>query len=510
MAFGDQTRRLLEELRRALVDITDEQARDLVAAWVDAWNEVEPDLRDALLEVLVAGETISRAQMLRSERLQKVLGVIRRKLEALAKDVGVRVIADLERVIDMAGSAQASIIDSQLPPGAEQLIDLDAWSRVDQRQIDAIVRRTTKQITSRTQPLSDDAYAAVRGELVRAIASGSNPKATAKRMVARAEREFNGGLSRALTIARTETIDAYRDAAAAGEEQHEDVLAGWIWLANLRPGICPACLGMNGTVHELDEPGPMGHQNCRCARVPKVKPWSELGFDLEEPRSEIPDADEFFAGLTKEQQVDILGRRGWEAWNLGQWPRESWAERRSTDGWRDSYGTAKAPQPKGEGGALIVPSSKGPVPGAWTGAGAPAPGQVTRAKGVRVLPHERITSYRLASLGENVHWLPNPNDDKSADAVVKRLVWEIKAPEGNTDRTIRNNLERAHQQGDRAIIDLYRTPLSGDIRAVLDAIDAYWGDRTASGGRRVETIWVLTENVRDHFTLEYGTWLSQR
>jgi hypothetical protein len=98
-----------------------------------------------------------------------------------------------------------------------------------------------------------------------------------------AEGGFNGGLSRALTIARTETISAHREAAAVSHQENADTLAGWRWLCALSDRSCPACLAKNGELHPVSEPGPQGHANCRCSRVPVTKSWRDLGIDLDEP-----------------------------------------------------------------------------------------------------------------------------------------------------------------------------------------------------------------------------------
>lgn len=338
MAVTRRTLRLQQQLADDLAQITDTQTRDLVAAWVDAWNEVEPDLTATLLDMLTAGDRITRTQLLRSTRLRKALAVIADQLEDLATTAGVRITDDLQAVIDTAGAAQASVIDSQLPPNAPELVDLDAWSKVDERQIAAIVERSTQQITSLAKPLSTQAYDAVRRELIRGVAAGSNPRETARRIVARAEGGFNGGLTRALVIARTETLDAHRAGAALGQQQHADVLAGWTWLADLGPRTCPACFAMHGTEHALTDPGPQGHQQCRCSRMPRTKTWGELGFDgIEEPPSLVPDAGEFFARLPAADQKTILGAKRYDAWVAGDFPMESWATKKSTTGWRDSY-----------------------------------------------------------------------------------------------------------------------------------------------------------------------------
>lgn len=343
MAVTARTLRLQAQIRRDLDKITDRQTRRLVAAWADAWDEVAPDLTAALVDMIADGEKVTRAQLLRSARLRKSLAVIAAQLQHLADLAHVTITGDLQAIIDAAGEAQAKVIDSQLPPRSDLLDGLDSWSRVEARQIEAIIRRSTQQITSRTKPLSPQAYDAVRRELLRGIAAGSNPKATAARMVRRVEGRFNGGLTRALNIARTETLDAHRAAAALGQAQHADVLQGWVWLAKLDTKTCPSCWSMAGSIHALDESGPDDHQQGRCGRMPVTRSWSDLGLDIPEPPSLLPDAESLFGGLSPAEQLEILGPTRYAAWVDGRFPMTGWSVRRTTPGWRDSYGVASVP-----------------------------------------------------------------------------------------------------------------------------------------------------------------------
>ncbi|MBB3041211.1 phage minor head protein [Nocardioides soli] len=361
MASRRETRRLQRQLDAQLRRLTDQVERDLIRAWAMAWDETSTDLTALLVDLLTAGEQVTVAQLLMATRLRRALAEVADRLERLTAYAGVRVTQDLRRVVDMAGGAQASIIDSQLPSGSG-LVDLESWARVDPRQVEAIVARSTQQITSRMRPVSASAYDVMRRELIRGVVSGSNPRVVARRMVARAREPFAGGLTRALTIARTEMLDAHRAGARAGQARHAEVLRGWMWLASLSTRTCPACLGMHGQVFDLDVPGPDGHQNCRCARMPVVRPWTELGFDgIEEPGPLAPDADGFFAGLTPREQQAILGPRGYQAWLAGRWPRSKWGVRRSNDGWRDSVVPGKPPRlPGGTAGRPPLPPARAP------------------------------------------------------------------------------------------------------------------------------------------------------
>ena len=348
MPITANTLRLQQQLRAAVDQIVDTQARDLVRAWADAWSEIQPDLTAVLLAELTAGDKVTRAQLLRSTRLRQALAVVADRLEELSTASGVRIAGDLRGVVDTAGRAQASVIDSQLPANFMSPDDLATWSRVDARQIEAIVKRSTQQITALHKPLAPEAYQVVRRELVRGVAAGSNPRETARRMVARAERYgFNGGLNRALVISRTETLDAHRAAAHLGRQPHADVLAGWTWVAQLDTRTCPSCWGQHGTVHRVDEPGPFDHQQGRCTSLPTTKSWSDLGIDIPEPPSLLPDADTVFAGLPEAEQRTVLGPARYAAWARGDYPIGGWSMRRRNDGWRDSYVPSPAPKPNG-------------------------------------------------------------------------------------------------------------------------------------------------------------------
>lgn len=343
MTISQDTWRLVQRLRLDVAKVTDAQTRDLVASWARAWDEVAGDLDAALQDLAAAaGEgRITRAMLSRSARLTRALSTVGDQLQSLGDDAGVRISTDLRRVVELAASSQTGLIGSQLPKAGRSLV-VD-WGRSDPQALEAMVKRLTQQVHKSTRPLARDAEKAMKRELVRGLASGRGPRETARRIVLRSEGTFNGGLTRALTISRTETIDAMRAGSEAAHRANADVLRGWVWTAELDKRTCPACFGMHGTEHELDESGPDGHQNCRCARTPVTKSWRDLGFDLDEPDSALPDAAEVFDGLDQADQVAILGRGRYQAWQAGKLPMSAWAVRQSNSGWRDSVVPVRVP-----------------------------------------------------------------------------------------------------------------------------------------------------------------------
>lgn len=337
MAVTAETLRIVDRLRRQLTVMTDAQTLALTRAWVDAWDVLEPDFQTAVVE-LMAGAVdgkISRAVVAKNIRLRDALQTARAMLDELARLTEVTVTTDVAQAVLDAMDGHAALIGSQLPPNATTAGV--SFTRMSPEALAAIVERTTKQIHADTRPLAADVERVMKRELIRGIAVGENPRATAGRILKQTEGRFNGGLTRALTIARTETLDAHRAATKASEKTNKDILEEWEWHAALNRRTCPSCWSKHGTRHPLDEPGPNDHQNGRCARVTITKSWKDLGFDIEEPPSLTKNAEAEFANLTPATQRDIMGGQRLELLQSG---KISWADLSSkteSTGWRDSY-----------------------------------------------------------------------------------------------------------------------------------------------------------------------------
>lgn len=313
----------------------DKATRDLVQAWSRAWDEVAGELEAAITDLAAAGEWPSRTQVMRAEKAKRAVTAVGEKVNELSAIAGVRISADIPAMIKYAEQFTQQVTRSQLP--ASLSVD---WARVDQKAVDAIVKRTTQQITTSLKPLSKGAEAAMKSALVRGVTVGDNPRKAAATMLKRTEDVFNGGRRRAETIARTELLDAHRAASQASRKANRSVLQGWVWLCDLSARTCPACLAMNGTVHETADPGPLGHQNCRCTAIPKSKSWADLGLpelDAIDPGLDLPDAQAWFDQQDKATQLQIMGPGRLGLYQSGKINFSDLATKQSNPDWRDSY-----------------------------------------------------------------------------------------------------------------------------------------------------------------------------
>ena len=339
MAVTRSTLRLLAEQKRELLALLTASTDDIVAAWVRAWDETATDLQRVLERIAADPGTARVSLRIRERRGREALALVSRRLDEALAVSGVQASAAARALITQAVVNQPQLIFDQLPPGYAATM-----RSVDAGQVERIVARSTEQITARTRHLGVEATESMRRELLHGLVAGDNPKVTARRMVARTRSVFDGGMARALVIARTETLDAYRAAAAATHEANADVLSGWQWIATLSTRTCPSCIAQHGTKHPLSEPGPHDHHCGRCSRLPVTKTWAELGFPgIAEPPSAVLDARVWFDGLSVADQRQVLGPARFGAWREGRYPIGSWSVRRSTPGWRDAWHTSPVP-----------------------------------------------------------------------------------------------------------------------------------------------------------------------
>ena len=340
MAVTEQVEQLAQLGRAQTVALTDQQVVDLTRAWVDAWDTLAPEMEAVLEHLAQQSPPLTPAQIARDRRVVQALTQAQSALEELQAAAAERTVQDVEPAVLAAADAHYAALQAQLPPAGYwppgfQLVQYDEGA------VAAIVARTTQQIHSQLEPLSSDAIAAMRAELVRGTALGNNPRPVARRILRRTEGAFNGGLVRATRIARTEMLDAYRHSSRASARANSSLIAAQVWIARLDTRTCGSCLAQHGTEWPPEAFGPEDHQNGRCVFAPKTRSWEELGFvGIEEPPAQdMSDRDEWWDNLSPAAQDRVLGPARAQLLRDGaiSWP--DLTARRTNPDWRDSYHT---------------------------------------------------------------------------------------------------------------------------------------------------------------------------
>ncbi len=163
--------------------------------------------------------------------------------------------------------------------------------------------------------------AAMADLLARNVALGVNPMVTARQM----RDQFGTVLRRARTIARTETVRAFREASHLTMAANDDIIDGWIWLSSLSTRTCVACFAMHNTWHPLTEKL-QDHVNGRCVAAPALRGRARPS----------PNGGERFARLTPAQQRAALGNAKYAAWQDGAFDFSDLAGTHHSDRWGNS------------------------------------------------------------------------------------------------------------------------------------------------------------------------------
>lgn len=342
MAITRETLRLLDAMRVSIGAEVDDATRTLVAAWARAWDVLAAQWSQAIEDVIASstdGRWPTRAQINRLDRVQHALDATGVQVSALGNLTGVTVTGALPAIAAASVDWHKALVDSQMPTAVQARGATVAvpYHRPDPQALDAIVRRTTTDVASYLQPLSADAEEAMKRRLVQGVALGDNPRTAARAMVRDVEGQFNGGLARAMNIARTEMLDAHRAASTAANKANADVVTGWVWISALDNRCCPSCLSQHGSFHKADEIGPLDHQSGRCSASPVTKSWADLGFvGVTEPPPLIQDAQATFWSWPESKQLAVMGPARLELLKSGQVSWESLAVKRVSPDWRDS------------------------------------------------------------------------------------------------------------------------------------------------------------------------------
>jgi hypothetical protein len=311
---------LLRRLARHNGRIIDATVRDITTGWLQAWDDLGPAWQQAVTVILdqytATGTWPAPWQVARIEAIARATQRTEQSLTRLLTDAAALVSESAGQISAATLAAEPSLITSQTPTTSAADVSVPAaraGSALDARRA---------RVGSLLRPIGASVTAAITWELTHPPNAGRRPAAG---MLARIRAGFNAGLTRAVTVVRTETVDTYRTAAGLVHAANPSVVTGWAWICSCDRRSCLACWSMHGTTHPLDDAGPAGHPSCRCMRLPLAEGTSPSTAEAK------------FRRLSRRDQLKILGRTRHELWRSGAIAWDRLAVRRSTAGWRDSY-----------------------------------------------------------------------------------------------------------------------------------------------------------------------------
>lgn len=305
---------LLKQDRRA--------AGQLVRAYAEPYRRISQEIdrvRVRMAKARDAGQAINQVWVYQEGRLRVLQSLVLEQITKFGGEADIIIGGAIDIATTQGAEDAGVLLNMALPEG------ISASPTSPPGQVQPVVPESVRlasgaveQVVAVTQQgaavgnllatVGPDAVAVVTDALVSGVALGKNPKVIARDM----RQALGGNLTRALTIARTETLRAYREASRTAFAAN-DAVTGWVWTADLSNRTCASCWAQHGSVHPLDEVMAT-HPRCRCSMVPKTRSWRELGFGDTPEAVKIEDGPSVFRRLPAADQEAILGPAKYRAY----------------------------------------------------------------------------------------------------------------------------------------------------------------------------------------------------
>lgn len=252
---------------RAELMAGDRAAADrLIARYGRAWAAIQTDLNGVTSKIAAAralGQTPTPAWLYQEGRWLQLRASIEAEIRVFARYASVQTLSSQREAVSSALNHSTTLARLAIDgAGVAAEFTSTSFNVAEQFVGHAADGSPLRDLFV---SLGDDAAVRVENALVSGIIAGLGP-----REIARDVRHAMGGnLARALTISRTETMRAYREASRQNYVENRHVVRGWWWHADPSARTCAACWAMSGTFHDLGD-SLDGHPNCRCSMVPGV------------------------------------------------------------------------------------------------------------------------------------------------------------------------------------------------------------------------------------------------
>ena len=211
-------------------------------------NSLMRDIGDAQK----AGKTVNPEWLRRSFRYQQLINQVKGQISGYANGVNQFIRAKQYQAIDLGQFQASSLIQVAAP-------DI-TFARLPSEAIQELVGVLAdgSPLSKVLDKLGPQAAKEIKDALLSGIGSGWSPAKIGSEI----RKTVDVPRWKALQIARTETLRAFRTSSLATYAENSDVLDGWNWLASLGPRCCIACTALHGTFFPLSKTFFPSHVSC--------------------------------------------------------------------------------------------------------------------------------------------------------------------------------------------------------------------------------------------------------
>lgn len=308
--------KILREYRAALGVQDSALMEEMANRWLQVMNSLDADIKLLAVEMMerrAKGDVITQQMLWLDKRYQALKSQMETALGRYTNDAANLIAKGQSTSAAMGIEAAQSAIIAQTDLVFNQINISAVESMIGFLRNGAPLETLLQQ----SYPLAMDGLGTA---LVNGIARGFGSTKIAMDMV-----DGSGmGLERAVLIGRTEVARAFRTSSTK-QYRESGVVHGFRRLV-FKPTACLACLMLDGehfdAESELDD-----HPAGKCVAVPEI--IGETGPSWET-------GEDWFAGLSPEQQQERMGGAVYEAWKDGQFSLADLAQKNHSETWGDS------------------------------------------------------------------------------------------------------------------------------------------------------------------------------
>lgn len=333
MPITPQMLEMATAFRQALLLRERQAATRLVTAYGQVWQRLQGDidaLRLNITQMQAAGETVTQAMIQRLDRMHALQSQAAAEIGRFAEYADVTITAAQREAIAAGERDAPELVRAAFPRNSVRV----QFGRMPTSAVEAMVGTLQDGSPLRTllQQAVGDAAQNLADVLVNGLALGKNPRVIAQEI----RSAFGMGLTRALRIARTEQLRAYRTATLFDYRNSGGIVKGWERSATIDDRTCMACLMLDGKVYSLEEEMD-DHPQGRCVALPITVTYAELGIDAPEPEFQREMGADWFERQDEATQRAMMGNGMYDAWRAGQFQLGDIPKLREDATWGNSW-----------------------------------------------------------------------------------------------------------------------------------------------------------------------------
>jgi len=271
--------------------------------WIVMESALEAQITLLTMEIVDMGELVTQQSIFKLRRYQALLAQMQKEMTTYNIWAADYIVNNQMQMGVLGVSHAAEAVNLALLQGGASGVGT-FFDTLPISAIELLVGNAGKggPVYTLLQDIYPNAVDRMTGILINNVAMGIGPIQTAKQMMA----GMAGGLSHALTTARTEQMRVYREAS---RQQYEEtgVVQTYMRFASKSGNTCALCIALDGEIYKTSELMSV-HPCDRCVQIPVVDgvkpPQWEKGSDWLRRQDES-------------MQMHILGPGALEKWQKG-------------------------------------------------------------------------------------------------------------------------------------------------------------------------------------------------